>query len=447
MDIVKKNMWSIVCGVVAVLAVLSTYYPLGGKLEELKGKLQTSVDEEQKIKSLINTNPNMPVVDPKSNEVKPLGMFPTEKVIELGKKVVGKVHTESEKLAARALEINERKQLVPGALPNGTGRYLGEFKEGYYQAMADLRSQLDATTVPTQEEITAKIEQIWTDEFKPMIKTVGDTAQNDQEVRTEFELFKKDVPKQMRLERAMKHVMYVNPEKPGSTPGTPSGMTTSFDYHPGIPPLESRDFPNLVDMWSAQLGYWVQEDVVHAIVETNKGSKDVDHSIVKRLIRTDIKKEYITPTGPVQIAMALNPGAAPPVPAGPDPSATTGPPKAYGYTVTGRVCNPQYDVMHFTITVDADAQRFQTFVNNLTRGKFITILRINIRGVDRERIQQSSFYYYGKAPVVRMEIKAETIFLRAWTAPAADPTKGLMPTNVQKLLGIRANPTGVAEVR
>ena len=32
MDTVKKNMWSIVCGVVAVLAVMFTYYPLGGKI-------------------------------------------------------------------------------------------------------------------------------------------------------------------------------------------------------------------------------------------------------------------------------------------------------------------------------------------------------------------------------------------------------------------------------
>jgi len=449
MDIVKKNMWSIVCGVVAILAVASTYYPLSGKFTELTAKMQGSVDDQRKIKSLISTNPNLPVIEPKSNEVKPLGMFPTDKVIEMGKKVVGKVHTESEKLAAKALEINERKPLVPGALPSGGGRYLAEFKDAYYSAMADLRTQMDATTVPTQEEINAKIEQIWTDDFKPMIKTVGDTAQNEQEVRTEFEDFKKDVPKQMRLERAMKHAVYVNPEKQGSSPGTTNGMTSSFDYHAGIPALEARDLPNIVDVWSAQLGYWIQEDVVHSIVETNKDSKDVDHSIVKRLIKTEIKKEYLTPTGPVQIAMATNAAniPVPPPAAGVDPAATTGPPKAFGYTVTGRVCNPQYDVMHFTITVDADAQRFQTFINNLTKGKFVTILRINMRGVDRERIQQSSFYYYGKAPVVRLEIKAETIFLRAWTAPPADPTKGLMPTNVQKLLGIKPNPTGMADAR
>ena len=46
-------------------------------------------------------------------------------------------------------------------------------------------------------------------------------------------------------------------------------MTTSFDYHPGIPALEARDLPNIIDVWCAQLGYWIQEDVVHSIVETN----------------------------------------------------------------------------------------------------------------------------------------------------------------------------------
>ncbi len=120
-----------------------------------------------------------------------------------------------------------------------------------------------------------------------------------------------------------------------------------------------------------------------------------------------------------------------------------GPKKFFGYTVTGRVCNPQYDVMHFTITVDADAQRFQTFVSNLTRGKFITVIRINLRGFDRELLQQRG-YYYGKNPVVRTEIKCEAIFFRSWTC---DPQHALMPLNVQKLLGVKQTPTGVAEAR
>jgi hypothetical protein len=184
---------------------------------------------------------------------------------------------------------------------------------------------------------------------------------------------------------------------------------------------------------------------VRAIAETNKNAKNVDEAIVKRLIRTDIKKEYMTPMGAVPILQAMNSSNVAPVqPGQPDPMAIIGQPKAYTYSVTGRVSNQQYDVMHFTVTVDADAQRFQSFVNNLTRGKFITILKINLRGVDRERIQQSSHYYYGKQPVVRMEIKAEAIFLRAWTCDAQHP---LMPVNVQKLLHIPQTPTGVAEAR
>jgi hypothetical protein len=446
MDIVKKNMWSIVCGVVAVLAVLSTYYPLSGKFVELNGKLTSSAEEHRKFGSLINTNPNMPVIDPKTSEIKPLGMFPTDRVIEKGKQVVGKVHTESEKLAKTAMDLNKREPLVMNVFPSGGGVQLSQFKDQYFQAMAELRQSMDATTVPTQEEITARIDQIWKDDFETMINKVGDVAQNEQQVRQEFEDFKKEVPKRMRQERSEKHVMYVNPEKAGAQPGTTNGMTTSFSYHPGIPSLETRDLPNIIDVWCAQLGYWIQQDIVNAIVQTNKGAKNVDEAIVKRLIRTDIKPEYMTSTGPVQILTAINASnIAPVAPGQPDPNAaTTGPPKAFGYTVTGRVSNPQYDVMHFTITVDADAQRFQAFINNLTRGKFITILKISMRGVDRERIQQSAYYYYGKSPVVRMEIKAEAIFLRAWTA---DPQHPLMPVNIQKLLRIPQTPTGVAEAR
>ena len=443
MDIVKKNMWSIVCGVVAVLAVISTFYPLNGKLLELNGKLQQSVDAERKFKSLINTNPNMPVIDPKSNEVKQLGMFPTEKVIELGRKVVGKVHTESEKLQKTAMDMNKRDPLVPNALPNGAGRFLADFKDEYYHAMAQLRTNMDATTVPTEKDIQDAIQQEWKENFETLIRKVGDVAENEQQVREQFDKVKVDIPKSLRFQRSMQHVMYVNPEKAGAEQGTTNGMSTSFDYHPGIPPLEKGDLPNLIDVWIAQLDYWVQEDVVRSIIESNKGAKNVDEAIIKRLIRIDVKKDYLTKTGPLPINSAMNIANVVAAAQGAQTidDGLGGPPqKVFGYSATGRVCNTVYDVMHFSITIDADAQRFEAFLNNLTRGKFITILKISLRGVDRELLQQKNFYYYGRQPVVRMEIKCEAIFFRSWTT-------ALMPTNVQKLLRVPQTPTGVAQAK
>jgi hypothetical protein len=97
--------------------------------------------------------------------------------------------------------------------------------------------------------------------------------------------------------------------------------------------------------------------------------------------------------------------------------------------------------MHFIVTVDADAHRFETFMSNLTKGKFITILRADVRGVDRERVQQNAHYYYGKNPVVRLTLKCEALFFRNWTV---DPPNTLMPVNVQKILKIPQNPAGIA---
>jgi hypothetical protein len=374
-------------------------------------------------------------------------MFPTEKVIERGKQVVTKVHSESEKLQKAAMEMNRREPLVPNALLIQREPWMSAFKQQYYDSLNQLRKEMDATTVPTETEINAKIDQEWKDNFETNIRRVGDVAQNEEQIKAEFEEVKKDIPKRMRWERSMQHVMYVNPDKTIGNQGVSTGMTPSFDYHPGIPSLDSRDIPTLIDVWQAQLGYWIQEDVVKAIVETNKGAKNVDDAIVKRLLKTEIHKEYITKTGPMPISNASNPSnfAGPAnQPGQPDDSAASGPPKFFTYSATGRVCNPSYDVMHFTVTVDADAQRFQTFVNNLTRGKFITILRIHLLGIDRERMQQNYFYYYGKQPVVRLQIKCETIFFRSWTI---DPQHPLMPLNVQKMLRVPQTPTGMAEAR
>jgi len=251
MDTVKKNMWSIVCGVIAVLAVFFTYWPLSGKFVELNTKITSSVDEDNKIRQLNNTNPNMPIIDPKNSEVMKLNQFPTERVIEKGKQVVGKVHAEAEKLGQRAMEMNKRDPLVANALIIGREPFMSSFKQEYYAGLDEMRKAMGSTTVPTDDEIRLRVDEVWKSDYEPLIRKVGDVAQNEQQVREEFETRKKDIPKMMRMERAAQHVMYVNPEKPGATPGTTNGMTSSLDYHPGIPALDVRDLPNVIDIWQA----------------------------------------------------------------------------------------------------------------------------------------------------------------------------------------------------
>ncbi len=467
MDIVKKNMWSIVCGVVALLAVGATFYPLGGKFEELNMKLQTSVEDYNKIKRVNNEKLSLPIVDPKSTEVPPLEQFPTDKVIERGRQVVGKVKVESQKLQTKANEMNKRPPLVINALPAGRGRYLVDFKEEYYRGLDQMKKDMNAASVPSEQEIKDEIERIWKEEYEPRVRKVGDQALNEAEVKAEFEEEKRNIPMRMRRQRSKDFTMYLNPEKQG----TNWGQTSSLDYDPVIPPPDVNKAPDIIDVWSAQLGYWIQEDVVKAIVETNnsaaanlpqgrtassepvaaapnnrtQGNKiSVEDAIIKRLVMTQIKKEYITRTGPLPISSAINPANVA-VPAGQlqveDPTATQGAPKVFAQSATGRVCNPTYDVMHFVVTVDADAQRFETFMTNLTKGKFITILRADIRGVDRERVQQNAHYFYGKNPVVRLTLKCEVLFFRNWTA---DPQAPLMPVNVQKILKIPQPQPGLA---
>jgi hypothetical protein len=448
MDVIKKNMWSIVCGVVAVLAVVSTFYPLNGKFDELNQKLQSSVADKKKLKQLNDLNPNMPVIDPKTSEVKKLNQFPTEKIIAKGREVVGKVHSESEKLQARALAMNERKPLVASALPKGGLTALSAFKEAYYAGLEQMKLDLDATTVPTTEDVKKREDEIFKEQFEPLIKKFGDQEQNRQEVDAAFADAKLQLPRDMKIERAKTHAMYIMGEKQGSVPGT----TASFDYHPGIPSLEDNRPPDVHDVWAAQLGYWIQQDVVNAIKETNAsvtpkdGKLTVEDAIIKRLNKTEIPKVYMTRTGPIAIDLAKNPqnvSSAQGQPAAADDNAA-GAIRSYGFSATGRVCNPSYDVMHFTVQVDADAQKFQTFMANLTRGKFITILRVDVQGVDRQRIEQNAGYIYGKQPVVRLWLKCETIFFRSLTVDKDHP---LMPVNVQKLLKIPQTPGAMAELR
>jgi hypothetical protein len=424
MDIVKKHLFSIICGGVALLAVVAAFWPMNGLFLTLNSDLSKSHDNYNQFTSINREKHKMPVVDFEKPEAEELAEFPTQRVIDRGKEIVAKVHEETEKLSQKSLDMNRHQALLPSALPDakGSNSVLDDFKRRYYRAMEDFKHQLNATLPPNGEEVAKEIERRRVDVWEKQIQTINGQRVNEQDIMAKMEEEKITLPLQMKIDRSQRFSMYISSEK-------------SFDYHPGIPKVDDPQYPDIIDVWIAQLSLWIQQDVVAAIAETNRGDGtkpiNVDNSIVKRLWGIDIRKEYVTKTGITAISNAS------PFQNDPKNSATQLPPledptapltKQYGLSITGRTCNPVYDVMQFTLKTDVDARYFPKFMANLTRNRFITILRADVKGVDRDKAQAKG-YVYGKAPVVQLVLKCEAVFFRDWTRP-------MMPVGVQKLLGI-----------
>src|SRR5688500_18415940 len=112
MEDVKRNLYSIICGSVAIIAVVLVFYPLGGMFEELQTKVNESGNDYTTIRSLLSKEHAAPDVDLEKAEQRKLTVFPTQKVIHAGEAAVTKVQEQSLKLLQEAMQMNLKHPLV-----------------------------------------------------------------------------------------------------------------------------------------------------------------------------------------------------------------------------------------------------------------------------------------------------------------------------------------------
>lgn len=209
------------------------------------------------------------------------------------------------------------------------------------------------------------------------------------------------------------------------------------------PPTPEQIYAGMVTMW-------IQDDIVDAILELNKGNSGVARNPVKRLLgihigagasavsftdkdQTGTRSE--AGTGSLflkegSMTAAATPGAPPP------PSAAAGSGNApvgldYAKSMTGRVGSERYDVTHVKLAVDIEPTYLNHFIKELySQNNGYTVLEIDLTTID-PFTTISNGYVYGSKPVVRAEILMEAVFFREWT------TK-IMPAGYRTALGVPA---------
>src|SRR4051794_33735596 len=105
MEIVKRNIISIVCGVIALAAVIAFFFPVGGWYTDLAAKLKQRATVNDNITSILRTRRALPVLA-LDGKPEPLTVFPNKNVIAEGNRAVTKVHTVSEQLLQTAVKVN-----------------------------------------------------------------------------------------------------------------------------------------------------------------------------------------------------------------------------------------------------------------------------------------------------------------------------------------------------
>lgn len=414
MTIIKKNLLSIICGIIAFAAVVASYYPTGGWYDALKAKLDARAKVASTIDSLKNKQRMLPNIRPDNTTPKPLTVFPTEDVIETGKQAVAKVDDESKKIVGVVQDRNVHTLLVPDSLPNPTPQSAVTFKRQYAVATqnvpsdpkdpqpdAIVRTLLDAGRPYTQPEIEAFRTQLKADLDRNVI--VSPTGAEDPDSRRmadeEFARQSADLPTRKQTEVADSHKMYLIPGAISWDPSIVTSQTTPPDYQ----------------IWNDQLGLWIAQDVAKGLATANKSATKVSDAAVKNLVALKIPQQpYIVSGNPADLKTTVD----------------TAFPKAPNVSVTGRASNGMYTVVQFTLELHVDGRRVPDVLENLEKGQMITILNTNVMPVDRAT-QMLQGIIYGNQPVVDLTMACEELFMNSWATP-------LMPQSVQNMLATLA---------
>ncbi len=413
MDIVKKNILSIICGAVALIALVASFWPLGSYTSELEARSREQIQIQQTLQRMLSAHRQWPIVDPENPAQEALDQFPSEAVIAKGRELRNKVQTESQAMMELARKMNEHKPLVPESLPKPDDRAAFSFRDYYRKMLVAAEpgaiagslalNVLKGGVPPTSEEINREADARKKDAEKRILTIAGQKDPvSEQRVNTALRTELLGLPAKMRRQAAEKIMVYVNPD---------AMYLSTFISGPSA--------PNATQIWQAQIGLWIQQDVADAIATMNKNSaaKNVMESPIKHLIKIEVTDQM----------PQLRAGEMPVV----DPNSSSQ--RNTAQFPTGRVSNPLYDVTRFRLIVNVEAEKIPAFIQELEKGRFITVYQAEVEKVDSPLAAIRDGYMYGPAPVAQLTLQCEALFLRNWTVP-------LMPPAIQQALGLAPAP-------
>ncbi len=199
-----------------------------------------------------------------------------------------------------------------------------------------------------------------------------------------------------------------------------------FSFHVSPIAQPSGDAPPPEELWFAQVGLWIQQDIVKAIGELNNQAAlkvEGDDAYVQQM---PVKR-----IGSVRIhGYQLKGGNYLDFTAW-SGERTSGGSSATPTSFTGREPDDQFDVLHFTLAVYVDERDLLKVIDAISRQNFYNCIGVKYSKPPAEDSAQG--YMYGTEPVVRAELAFEGYMARSVYAP-------LMPKPIRDMLGIQKDP-------
>jgi hypothetical protein len=375
----KRNLFELICGCVAVAGLamcLLAYSHYDSIKQEMEGATRLAREVDKYQRSPVN-----------------------RRIIQATEQYNDEIKKQGEDVITLAAAKNARKPLLDNVFPQFTSANVPyEFVEAYQSAFGPMLQELRARGVPTQYdyEYYGKVidRELREREIDP-----NELTQNPGKF-TADDLLRWTKETRASIEIAHRCYCYAT-----------LGSFQEQDFPQGVA-------PGLSTMWEAQLGLWVQKDVVDAISRLNQAS-------AKRYEEQTGESAWVAYL-PVKHLLSISTGGYQTQP-GQRPG-TMGPAGAEAPSFTGRKSGPLCDVIQLTVQLIVDSRDLLSFVEEVYKTNFYVLIDADLQSVPADTSHTGPIY--GPAPVVQATLTFEGYLLRENYDP-------LMPQPVGRDLGGR----------
>jgi hypothetical protein len=388
--ILKRHVFNIVCGAVALAAIGLGVLGLGAM-----GDVRKELDEVKSLHGRFAGPTRTPV---------------NNKSIEAERVRVETLKGYHKELMERARSLNHYEPLTP---PEGESFYpvatrdgkLG-FRDIYSAAFDAMLVELKSGEPPTENEIQQMQDEM-DDERRARESIIDDDVHDSEsEGMSHHKMADEPHPSGLITDAAARESAEARASIRKARSIYCYADRSAFDVNKRV--FENFT-PSIVEMWKAQVSLWVQQDVVASLARMNreaaerikaKGGKPwVGVLPIKDLI--SIRVSGYTSGSETRESVNSDPvGRSPAYPPGDG-----------GVVFTKTTSTDMYDAVQFSVKMVVDARQIPRIIEEISRDRFHTLLRVAY-AYDRNELENLSMEgrIYGSQPTVTVVFDFETMF-------------------------------------
>jgi hypothetical protein len=434
---IKSNVYTVVFLAIMIAAPVALWIVSGRMNAVVRSDVQARAAKISELSRLEETKVELSIPGPDNPKVS--ATIPVNRrFLERYQEVVGKITEDAGEIRTRVVQMNQQgrgvllEDLFPDPPSHLRETLPGQMHRALLSAYEQLLKDCEAGAPPSVDDMRVDLEAARERYMTQILKRARGDLDEDEQIWLTEQLTKSRLSIYAETANDLKlyaTIAELNVPQESERPERAEGQAN-------------------MQMFDWQWQYWIKEDILKGLYGANESYGSVVGAPVKRLVSLTVLDGPVPQSsggagaessrgggsaggfGPA--AGTRSGGRKPAAPSArkavaADPSLEVQ--LDYSVSFTGRTDNPLYDVRLVELVIVVDSARIPQVFDALARRNFITVISpVQVDALDLFAAIGDG-YFYGTAPVSRLTLTLETIWLREWTAQ-------FMPIEVKEALGI-----------